>query len=78
MITRFLYFQKTEIKVIPKILPKIKIASKTGKEKKRKELKNIPKIKKRQKYKNIFEGVIILILPYLTNPEKGRDYFLDS
>ena len=47
-----------------KIIPKIKTASKTGREKLKKELKNIPEINERQKYKKIFEAVIILF--YLT------------
>jgi len=58
--TDVLYFHRTEIKIIPKI----KTASKTGREKLKNELKNMPKTKERQKYRKILDAVIILF--YLT------------
>ena len=54
--TRFLYFQKTEIRIKPKIKP-THIIHKGGN---KKELIKIPKINDKQKQKNILEALITL------------------
>ncbi len=58
---KFLYFQKTEIRINPKTNPAHNIIYKvevSKSERLKKEFKKIPPTKERQKYKSIFEGVI--------------------